>query len=178
MVNFNTRLTYTPKFNIDRLNLLNASEKVDLELQLMKSQYSINSDKGSVYRILKKYDEIKKFQAGGWDALSADAQREINGLRQINTDWNDILLRNAFNQEYNLSVSGGNEKTTFYTSLGYSKEEGNIPDVSSDRLNLVTKTNYKINRILKVGASVFLNRRKLNSYLATNGFTNPMFYAA
>lgn len=177
MVNFNTRLTYTPKFNIDRLNLLNASEKVDLELQLMKSQYSINSDKGSVYRILKKYDEIKKFQAGGWDALSADAQREINGLRQINTDWNDILLRNAFNQEYNLSVSGGNEKTTFYTSLGYSKEEGNIPDVSSDRLNLVTKTNYKINRILKVGASVFLNRRKLNSYLATNGFTNPMFYA-
>ena len=34
IVNFNTRLTYSPKVSIDRLNLLNATEKVDLELAL------------------------------------------------------------------------------------------------------------------------------------------------
>lgn len=176
-INFSTRLTWSPQQNIDRLNLLNASEKVDLELQLMKSNYAMNADKGEVYRILKRYNAIDAFQKNGWDALSKEAQNDINALRLINTDWNDILLQDAFSQEYNLSLSGGNEKATYYTSLGYSKEQGNIPNVSSDRLNLVMKANYKVNHILKFGASVFANRRKNSSYLATDGFTNPMFYA-
>lgn len=176
-INFSTRLTWSPQQNIDRLNLLNASEKVDLELQLMKSNYAMNADKGEVYRILKRYNAIDVFQKNGWDALSKEAQNDINALRLINTDWNDILLQDAFSQEYNLSLSGGNEKATYYTSLGYSKEQGNIPNVSSDRLNLVMKANYKVNHILKFGASVFANRRKNSSYLATDGFTNPMFYA-
>lgn len=176
-INFSTRLTWSPQQNIDRLNLLNASEKVDLELQLMKSNYAMNADKGEVYRILKRYNAIDAFQKNGWDALSKEAQNDINALRLINTDWNDILLQDAFSQEYNLSLSGGNEKATYYTSLGYSKEQGNIPNVYSDRLNLVMKANYKVNHILKFGASVFANRRKNSSYLATDGFTNPMFYA-
>ena len=176
-INFSTRLTWSPQQNIDRLNLLNASEKVDLELQLMKSDYAMNAEKGEIYRILNRYNAIDAFKKNGWDALSKDAQNEINALRLINTDWNDILLQDAFSQEYNLSLSGGNEKATYYTSLGYSKEQGNIPNVSSDRLNLVMKANYKVNRMLKFGTSVFVNRRKNGSYLSTDGFTNPMFYA-
>ena len=31
--------------------------------------------------------------------------------------------------------------------------------------------------MLKFGTSVFVNRRKNGSYLSTDGFTNPMFYA-
>lgn len=176
-INFSTRLTWSPQQNIDRLNLLNASEKVDLELQLMKSDYAMNAEKGEIYRILNRYNAIDAFKKDGWDALSKEAQNEINALRLINTDWNDILLQDAFSQEYNLSLSGGNEKATYYTSLGYSKEQGNIPNVSSDRLNLVMKANYKVNRMLKFGTSVFVNRRKNGSYLSTDGFTNPMFYA-
>lgn len=176
-INFSTRLTWSPQQNIDRLNLLNASEKVDLELQLMKSDYAMNAEKGEIYRILNRYNAIDAFKKNGWDALSKETQNEINALRLINTDWNDILLQDAFSQEYNLSLSGGNEKATYYTSLGYSKEQGNIPNVSSDRLNLVMKANYKVNRMLKFGTSVFVNRRKNGSYLSTDGFTNPMFYA-
>ena len=36
VINFNTKLTYTPNLNTSRLNLLNSEEKVDLELQLLK----------------------------------------------------------------------------------------------------------------------------------------------
>ena len=126
---------------------------------------------------MNRYNAIDTFKKNGWDALSKDAQNEINALRLINTDWNDILLQDAFSQEYNLSLSGGNEKATYYTSLGFSKEQVNIPNVASDRLNLVMKANYKVNHILKFGASVFVNRRNNDSYLATDGLTNPMFYA-
>lgn len=176
-INFSTRLTYSPKRDISRLNLLNASEKVDLELLLLKQNYSSIPEKGAISRIINGYGLTEAFQSGGWEALTPQAQEEINALRNINTDWNDILLRDAFTQEYNLSLSGGNDRATYYTSIGYSKEQGNVPGVLSDRLNLVTKTNYKFNRFLKAGASIFLNRRTSDSYLATEGFTNPMFYA-
>ncbi len=39
VVNFNTRLTYTPNLDTSRLNLLNSQEKIDLELELIKDTY-------------------------------------------------------------------------------------------------------------------------------------------
>ena len=56
--------------------------------------------------------------------LTPEAQNAINKLKTINTDWNDILFRDAFTQEYNFSISGGSEKVTYYNSLGYVKENG------------------------------------------------------
>lgn len=47
-----------------------------------------------------------------------------------------------------------------------------------DRFNLVGKTSYKVNNILKVGASMFANRRKNTNYLTdAYGMSNPVFYS-
>ena len=177
-VNFSTRLSYSPKPDIDRLNLLNSSEKVDLELDLLLSDYTYRENKGEVSRILQRAGQFENYKSGGWNALSPDVQAQINNLRLINTDWNDILFQSTFNQEYNLSVSGGNDKSTYYTSLGYYDEKGNVPGVDVNRFNVVLKTSYRLNSHLKVGASLFANRRKSNSYLTdADGFTNPVFYS-
>ena len=40
------------------------------------------------------------------------------------TDWRKELLRTASQQRYEASVSGGSERTTYYASLGYDKQEG------------------------------------------------------
>lgn len=178
VINFSTKLSYSPKLNMDRLNLLNSSEKVGLELDLLQSGYPYRETKGEVYRIISRYNDLKNFKDGGWDALSSGSQNDINRLKSTNTDWSDILFRDAFTQEYNVSLSGGSEKATYYTSVGYMKENGNIPNVSADRLNMVLKTSYQVNRLLKVGASLFANRRKNSTYLVDNdGLTNPMKYS-
>ena len=124
VINFNTKLTYTPNLDTSRLNLLNSQEKADLELQL------------------------------GWNGLTPEAQAAINRLKTINTDWNDILFKDAFTQEYNFSISGGSEKVNYYNSLGYTKENGNVPGVSMSRFNLTSKTSYQMNRLLKIGFSL------------------------
>lgn len=177
-VTFSTRLSYSPKADIGRLNLLNASEKVDLELSLLGSDFTYRENKGEVSRILAAAGLLNTFKQGGWEALPADVQTRINALRGINTDWNDILFRDTFSQEYNLSVSGGGDKATYYTSFGYQDERGNVPGVSANRFNLVLKTRYKFSEKFRVGASVFVNRRKSDSYLTDNdGFTNPVYYS-
>lgn len=178
VINFNGKLTFTPKADIDRLNLLNSNEKVDLELGLLASDYTYRQNKGGVANILNQLGETNAYKTGGWNALSQTAQDQINRLRTINTDWNDILFRNVVNQEYTLSLSGGSEKADYYTSLGYTDEQGTVKGVGNNRFNMVLKTNYRINNILKVGASVFANQRKQKSYMTdSDGFTNPVYYS-
>lgn len=178
VINFSSRFTYTPTLSLDRLNLLNSAEKVGLEMDMIRNNYSPDNHKGGVYNILSNYNELSAFQNGGWDALSSDTQAAINRLKSVNTNWGDILFRDAFSQEYNLSLSGGTERVTYYTSFGYHKEDGNVDGVGMDRFNLVGKTSYKVNSILKVGASMFANRRKNTNYLTdAYGMSNPVFYS-
>lgn len=178
VISFSSKFTYTPTLSLDRLNLMNSAEKVGLELDMIRHDYSPENRKGGVYNVLSKYDEVAAFQSGGWDALSSDAQAAVNRLKNINTNWSDVLFRDAFNQEYNLSLSGGTEKVTYYTSLGYFKEDGNVEKVGMERFNVVGKTSYKVNRMLKLGVSLFANRRKNTSYLADKyGLANPLYYS-
>lgn len=178
VINFSSRFTYTPTLSLDRLNLLNSAEKVGMEMDMIRNNYSPDNHKGGVYNILSNYNELSAFQNGGWDALSSDTQAAINRLKSVNTNWGDILFRDAFSQEYNLSLSGGTERVTYYTSFGYYKEDGNVDGVGMDRFNLVGKTSYKVNSILKVGASMFANRRKNTNYLTdAYGMSNPVFYS-
>lgn len=178
VVNFSTKMTYTPKVDIDRLNLLDANEKVDLELDLLQSDYNYRPHKGGVANILDELGEFNAYQSGGWDALSTEAQQRINRLRGINTDWNDILFRDVFNQEYNISFSGGSERAHYYTSVGYYTEQGTVKGVENNRYNMTLKADFKLNNMLTVGASVFANQRKQESYMTdSGGFTNPVFYS-
>ena len=178
IVNFNTRLTFSPKVDINRLNLLNASEKVDLELALLASNYEYRQHKGGVANILDKLNEFNAYRAGGWNALSTTAQQQINDLRSINTNWNDILFRNVFNQEYNASVSGGSDRASYYASAGYYDEQGIVKGVENNRYNFTLKGTFKINKKLTLGASIFANQRKQASFLTdTGGFTNPVYYS-
>ena len=92
-----------------------------------------------IFRKRRSSGYIKTIQSNGYlsgerlGRASSEAQNAINRLKSINTDWNDILFRDAITQEYNISISGGSEKVTYYNSLGYTLENGNIPGVSLSR---------------------------------------------
>ena len=96
VINVSTKMTYSPKLSISRLNLLNSEEKVGLELDLLQQGYPYREEKGEVYRILKGMNQLQAFKDGGWNNLSADAKAAIQRLRSTNTDWSDVLFRDAF----------------------------------------------------------------------------------
>ena len=178
MVNFSAKLTYSPRTDIGRLNLLNADEKINLELDLLNSPFTYRQHKGGVANILDEMGESETYRSGGWQALSTEAQNRINSLRAINTDWNDILFRSVLNQEYNASVQGGSERAHYYASVGYYNEQGTVKGVENERYNMTVKTQFKLAKILTMGASVFANQRTQDSYLTdTGGFTNPVYYS-
>lgn len=179
-VNFSTRLTYSPRRSLNRLNLMNSNEKVDFELGLLSSGI-VQQDrevKGGVYRTLDRYGLVDAFKKEGMSALTPEASAALNDLRMQNTNWNKLLFQNSFNQEYNINISGGGEKVTYYNSFGFFEENGNMRGIKNNRFSLVSKTNYRINDMFKLGASIFATRRANNrNYPSNYGYTNANMYA-
>ena len=64
-------------------------------------------------------------------------------LRNAIFDWGDLASQAGFTQDYNLSLSGGNEKMSSYFSLGYYSEEGTVKGYKYDRYSFRYRSNYK-----------------------------------
>lgn len=72
-------------------------------------------------------------------------------------DWADETFQNNIRQEYNLSMSGANERGNFYFSLGYLDDEGVVDGSGFTRYSGRLKADYKLKEWLKVGANVNYN---------------------
>ena len=178
-VNVSASLFVTDRPDLSRLNLMNASQKVDLELGLAaNARLNYLPGMGGVARILDKAGERPALVNGGSLAsLSPETQSAIGALRRNGTDWGREIYRTALNQQYSVSISGGSGKTGYYFSGGYYNEQGTTVGTGFERLNLTMKTDYDLLQNLRFGASVFVGQNKNDSYLSdTDVFTNPSRY--
>ena len=83
-------------------------------------------------------------------------------------DWMDVGTRTGQRQEYNLSVSGANERSNFFASLGYLDNEG-ITDASNyKRLTGRLRADYQAKKWMKVGGNLSFSHFDSNS-LGNNG---------
>lgn len=178
-VNFSADTFVTSRPDFDKLNLLNATEKVDLELMLaQRSDLTYRADKGEVMRILMKNGQLDAFRSGGLDGLNSLTRQQIDGLRNNNTDWGKLLYRTAINKQYGLSLSGGSDRSDYYFSLGYYDEEGTTIGTGFKRYNLTLKNNYKISDKLNAGISIFGTQSERESFVTdADASISPINYS-
>jgi TonB-linked SusC/RagA family outer membrane protein len=94
-----------------------------------------------------------------------------------NYDWQDIMFRTAIMENYDLSVSGGNEKSDYYFSANYLKQDGILRKSDYDRMSFNINSNHKLNKIIKVGESVRFTKSKSVGYEEwefQNEYNTPM----
>ncbi|GAB3652454.1 TonB-dependent receptor [Echinicola sediminis] len=80
------------------------------------------------------------------------------------TDWFDQLFSRGIQQDYNLSLNGGGDRSTYYFSLGYNQNNGmvaNAPD-KAERLNLRMNYSFDILDNLKLSTRVGFDRMAVN----------------
>ena len=76
----------------------------------------------------------------------------------INTDWQDAIFRTAATRSYELSASGGGDKTQYYTSVGYMKQGGVLLNSNFSRLSGRINLDHQQNEKLRFSTSVNLTR--------------------
>ena len=177
-INFNANTFIDQRPDFSKLNLMNATEKVDFELGLAsRPDLTYRDNLGAVSRILNKSGELNAYRKGGFSALNPSTQQQINALRNTNTDWGKELYQAAANQQYTLGLSGGTEQASYYFSGGYYNEKGSTIGTGLKRYNTTLKTDFIISPKLKFGASLFGSVTNQNNYLTeSDSFTSPSRY--
>ena len=69
-------------------------------------------------------------------------------------DWTDEAYKNSLRQEYNVSLNGGNDRSSYYMSLGYLNEDGIVDNSNYERISARLKGDYQAKKWLKVGGNV------------------------
>ena len=82
-------------------------------------------------------------------------------VRSSDTDWFDQVTRTGVVQQYNLSVSNGNDKGHSFFSMGYYGNQGTIKDSKFSRLSGRANADYKLfDGMMTIGENFTINRTK------------------
>ena len=95
-------------------------------------------------------------------------------------NWADETFQNNMRQEYNLSMSGGNDQSSYYFSFGYLGDEGVVDGSGFTRISGRLKGDHKITDWLKVGANISINNIESNNpgeQIETSSSGNAFFIA-
>ncbi len=94
-------------------------------------------------------------------------------------NWTELAYKPAVRQEYNVSVNGGTDRSSFYASVGYLNEDGIIEYSGYQRLSARLRADYQVKKWVKIGANVGFTQsgQKSNPNMSTDwSSTNLMYY--
>ncbi|WP_338876055.1 TonB-dependent receptor [Spirosoma sp. SC4-14] len=115
--------------------------------------------------------------AGYSDAQITTTLNSLGADNTYDTDWLGLVTRQGKTNQYNLSVSGGNEKTTVFASAGYYKQEATV--IASDMERISGKINLKHNFLDKLSLGINTTISNTSQKGPSNGSTyaNPVWGA-
>lgn len=124
-------------------------------------------------RITKKLDlmdgtthldmKLRAYELGGAPSDTSDiysVEEYANLVNGTETDWQDVYLRDATIQEYQLGLSAGKENTNYYLSISYGNHDHILQNFNYERTGLRFNLDQKIGKWLQVGNSLNLTSTK------------------
>jgi TonB-linked SusC/RagA family outer membrane protein len=146
-----------PKINLT--SRFGIQDQDDRTIQMMDKDGYIN-----------KTRELARFQFGDperWqEILPANLIENYNNGKTV--DWvDDMVIKHAFQQEHNLSMSGADEKVNYYTSLNYLEENGVYYNGKMDRISFRANVDYDITDWLKTGTKTMITQTDNSGFEAS-----------
>ncbi|MBP6024581.1 SusC/RagA family TonB-linked outer membrane protein [Ferruginibacter sp.] len=75
---------------------------------------------------------------------------------QTNTDWQDAYFKKGVMTQHNVNLAGGNDISRFYTSAGYTDQQGTTPGVAYRRYNFRINSDHKISKLFTFGENLYV----------------------
>ena len=103
-------------------------------------------------------DEVGNYNAfiipDGEYLVGTDGKLNKAAKPRYNDTFADALFDTAFRQEYQVSASGGTEKTNYYVSMGYLDNDSYVIGSDYDRISARVNVNSQLKPWLKVGSNI------------------------
>ena len=174
--------TFSWSFKPERsLNLMNSSEKLSWEDELWNefsaAKYAASlTDNTVIYPVVGIVGQIRA-GLGDFASMKGDKAAQdkyIESLRNVDTNWYNLLFRNSFSQGHHLSLSGGSGKSTYYVALGLNDEDGMLIHNDYRRYNLNAKMTLTPTDWARIDVGMEAARQESKMPYST---VDPFYYA-
>lgn len=104
--------------------------------------------------------------------LTSDPNNYYYNKYNNNTDWNDVIYREAFSQNYGITVQGGDEVASYFLAMGYNGAQSVLEDNDVNRLNIRFNTDINMFKhlFIRFDASYSNVTRNLKDQGAPEGY--------
>lgn len=165
VVNFKASVGLTPEWATDNFEAATTEQQIEMYYENFWNAGVYYQNKTPAQASASALQQLNnRFNRHGYTFSAPDntiATLTVAGDRAGKYfDWEDALFRTAVYQTYDLSVSGANDISNYYTSLSYTKEQGRI------KLNEFERITGRVNMTQKVGKFVEF---ATNINIATSG---------
>jgi len=169
----NMEISYNGTFGTSRrprysdLKVMNSQQRVRFSREMYEDGY------------LYQNMPIKMGYEGAFSDLmnrkisESEFQKEVADLESMNTDWFAMLFRNSFNMGHHLSLSGGSDKTSYYTSISYNNSKGAAKLDDLQEGSISTRLTSNLGSKWKLDVSLDASHRLSTGYFGVN----PLDYA-
>ncbi|WP_461640491.1 SusC/RagA family TonB-linked outer membrane protein [Labilibaculum euxinus] len=169
-INYSMGLTLKPRPSYDDYNIMNSKDQMSVNRELYekgwtniaKTQFA---SKHGAYG--KMFDLISKNDID-WATNNDEINTFLRKYETANTNWFDELFQTGVQQQHTVSISGGGEKATFYTSVGYLDDSGWTIADNVKRYTTLLKGTYHVTDKFTVVASSNMSFRDQNLSGVTN----------
>lgn len=120
-VSYSGNFSMNQKTNYDKLNLMNSKERVDVSREIIQNGY-ISATAGAGLSDIGYEGAYKKYMNReiGYEEFN----RRAKAAETVNTDWLDLLMRNSMSNGHSVSLSGGSDRISYYSSLNANFNKG------------------------------------------------------
>ncbi|OOV19148.1 SusC/RagA family TonB-linked outer membrane protein [Flavobacterium sp. LM4] len=155
IINFNATTTIGEKMDLGKLRVMNTAQYIDYEKDLVNGGFVVDNISDWQAKNPSAAQEIMFQQKRGTISIS-ERDRLLNQLGQNDNlgQINKYLLRNSSTRLYDLSVSGGSDKSTYYLSLGYNKDEAAMRGNESQSYSITLNNSFQLKSFLKLNTGI------------------------
>jgi TonB-linked SusC/RagA family outer membrane protein len=138
----------------------------------------------SSVNLQKVNNQIKVTDAAGFKKLYSAQLANLNAAPfdfsnyTANTNWQDQVLRTAFQSNNSLSVSNSTDKSTTYLNVGYSNQQGVLKYDKYEKYVARLNEEIHINKNIRVGGDITGFHYKQNPPAGVGNLTNKATWAA
>lgn len=149
----------------------NSPATVTLDVNTQYSNATDNPDILTADEFRQFKSEVATIQNGGVAVTPTDLN--LGAIGSGGTDWLGGVQRTGVSQNYNLSVRGGGERTTYFFSTDFRDTEGFI--IGNDLQRAATRLNIETeaNDWLKAGVNLGVTYQRLNRVGVENNINAP-----
>ena len=148
-IRYSTSMSFIERPSYDELFMMNSKDRIEVSEEMHRRGLEFTGFtpknvgyEGALLRLWGNEISLDQFY------------KEVKKMKETNTDWFDLLFRNSFSHSHTLSVSGANDRTDYYFSVGYSNQRGAPLQEQGERYSFMSNLGFKVSPKFRVNVSL------------------------